>query len=148
MHVFVWLNNVCLTCHSGGDQHWQHQDCRQCCAVRDCSHRVRHQVREWPQGERPVAPFTNMWWTLWVINGHLVCSTGTGCEHLGKVSPEQRQEHSVGAASCPVSLSTSPRLSRLFSLGYFNISIPQGGRQTDCGRGAKPPSRLLSAWAH
>lgn len=82
---------------------------------------------------------------VWVINGHLVCSTGTGCEHLGKVSPEQRQEHSVGAASCPVSLSTSPRLSRLFSLGYFNISIPQGGRQTDCGRGAKPPSRLLSA---
>lgn len=73
MRVFVRLNNVCLTCHSGGDQHWQHQDCRQCCAVRDSSHRVRHQVRERPQGERPVAPFAlfnnvNMWWTLCLGN--------------------------------------------------------------------------------
>lgn len=64
---------MCLTCRSGGDQHWQHQDCWQCCAVWDCSHCIRHQVREWPQGERPVAPFTqfnnvNMLWILCLDN--------------------------------------------------------------------------------
>lgn len=56
----VWLMHWLLMCvwrHPGGDQHWQHQDCRQCCAVWDCSHRITHQVRERPQGERPDASF-------------------------------------------------------------------------------------------
>ncbi|XP_056276601.1 AP-1 complex subunit gamma-like 2 isoform X3 [Pseudoliparis swirei] len=53
---------------SGGDQHGQHEDRGQRRAVRDRPHRAGHQVGERPQG--------------------------SGREHPGKISPEQRQEHS------------------------------------------------------
>lgn len=43
---------------SGGHQHRQHQDGGQRCPVRDRSHHPRHQIREWPQGERAAHPIS------------------------------------------------------------------------------------------
>lgn len=52
------VSNLCLISYAGRDQHWQHQDSWQRCAVWDCSHCIRHQVRERPQGEAPAARFS------------------------------------------------------------------------------------------
>lgn len=90
----------------------------------------------------------------------LTCATGSGCEYSGKISPEQRQKHSVSfpfplCYFLPPFLSLFPfnslplyfPLSCLISLGHFTFSIPQGQRQTHCTLIEKPHNRLLSVWA-